>query len=165
MPKIPENFRAAYPTDLLETPEILEGQKLEDMDWRVVRVIGLMAIPAVAHRPRNLALDEVRAEHVKLSWSIPEDDGGTPITKYVVRVLDLEGGDWITMAEPKPENTNATLKGLRPGHLYQVEVCAQNKEGVGPPLRTKDPIKAENPYGKYFKSKSLDKILGDKDQK
>ena len=69
------------------------------------------------------------------------------------------------MAEPKPENTNATLKGLRPGHLYQVEVCAQNKEGVGPPLRTKDPIKAENPYGKYFKSKSLDKILGDKDQK
>ena len=134
------------------------------MDWRVVRAIGLAAIPAVSHRPRNLALDEVRAEHVKLSWSVPEDDGGTPITKYVVRVLDLEGGDWITMAEPKPENTNATLKGLRPGHLYQVEVCAQNKEGVGPPLRTKDPIKAENPYGKNFRSK-FDKILGNRGQK
>ena len=128
------------------------------MDWRVVRVIGQVAIPAVVHRPRNLALDEVRAEHVKLSWSVPEDDGGTTITKYVVRVLDLEGGDWITMAEPKPENTNATLKGLRPGHLYQVEVCAQNKEGVGPPLRTKDPIKAENPYGNSFDSNLLTKF-------
>ena len=157
-PTLFKKFIFLHPTDFLEPPDIIEGQKPEDMDWRVVRAIGLVAIPAVVHRPRNLALDEVRAEHVKLSWSVPEDDGGTPITKYVVRVLDLEGGDWITMAEPKPENTNATLKGLRPGHLYQVEVCAQNKEGVGPPLRTKDPIKAENPYGNSFDSNLLTKF-------
>ena len=31
-----------------------------------------------------------------------------------------------------------------------MEVCAINKEGEGPPARTKDPIKAENPYSKYY---------------
>jgi titin len=39
----------------------------------------------VPGKPRQLTPDEVRAEHVKLSWLPPEDDGGTPITSYLVR--------------------------------------------------------------------------------
>ena len=109
---------------------------------------GYVNVLDVPEKPRNLTLDEVRAEHVKVSWAPPEDDGGTPITGYIVRVLDLEGGDWMTVAETKPTALNAAIKGLKPGHLYQLEVCASNKEGVGPPVRTKDPIRAENPYGK-----------------
>jgi len=107
---------------------------------------GYVNVLDVPEKPRNLALDEVRAEHVKISWAVPEDDGGTPITGYIVRVLDLEGGEWMTVAETKPNALNAAIKGLKPGHLYQLEVCAINKEGIGPPVRTKDPIKAENPY-------------------
>jgi len=42
--------------------------------------------------------------------------------------------------------TSATVKGLRPGHLYQFEVYAINKEGLSAPAKTRDPIKAENPY-------------------
>lgn len=38
------------------------------------------------------------------------------------------------------------MKGLRPGHLYQFEVCAINKEGISLPCKTRDPIRAENPY-------------------
>ena len=41
---------------------------------------------------------------------------------------------------------SAKIDGLRPGHLYQFEVYAINKEGLSLPIRTKDPIKAENPY-------------------
>jgi hypothetical protein len=43
--------------------------------------------------------DEVRAEHVKLSWEAPEDDGGTPIIKYIVRLLDLDYNEWINVCE------------------------------------------------------------------
>ena len=113
---------------------------------------GFVNVLDVPEKPRNLALDEVRAEHVKISWAAPEDDGGTPITGYIVSVLDLEGGEWMQVAETKPNAMNAAIKGLKPGHLYQLEVCAVNKEGVGPPIRTKDPIKAENPYGNFFKN-------------
>ena len=47
-------------------------------------------------KPRCLVPDEVRAEHVKLSWQPPEDDGGTPITSYLVRYMDIDTGEWVT---------------------------------------------------------------------
>jgi hypothetical protein len=43
--------------------------------------------------------DEVRADYVKLSWEAPEDDGGTPIIKYIVRLLDLDYNEWINVCE------------------------------------------------------------------
>ena len=109
---------------------------------------GFVNVLDVPEKPRALSVDEIRAEHVKVSWVKPEDDGGTPITGYVIRVLDLEGGDWMVVAETKAATLNASIKGLKPGHLYQLEVCAVNKEGESNPTRTKDPILAENPYSK-----------------
>ncbi len=45
--------------------------------------------------------------------------------------------------------TSATAKGLKPGHLYQFEVTAINKEGISEPVFTGDPILAENPYREF----------------
>ena len=53
----------------------------------------------VPERPKNLKPDEVRAEHIKMSWQKPDDDGGSPITGYVLRMMDLEAGNWITIEE------------------------------------------------------------------
>jgi predicted RNA-binding protein with TRAM domain len=86
----------------------------------------------------------VRAEYCRISWEKPEDDGGTEITGYTVNLLDLSQGEWVTVAEPT--SLTAEIKNLRPGHLYRVEVFANNKEGASPPTRLKDPVKAENPY-------------------
>ncbi len=83
-------------------------------------------------------------------------------------MMDVEsgGGEFITVADVSllkkhflsllflltlffqtPSNgLSAKIDGLRPGHLYQFEVYAINKEGLSLPIRTKDPIKAENPY-------------------
>merc|ERR1712226_190801 len=94
--------------------------------------------------PRTLVPDEVRAEHVKLSWQPPLDDGGTPITSYLVRYMDIDTGEWVTSCTTT--GCNATAKGLKPGHLYQFEVSAINKEGQSQPVLTGDPILAENPY-------------------
>lgn len=119
---------------------------------------GKVNVLDVPQKPRSLHPDEIRAEHVKLSWQPPEDDGGTPITKYQVRMIDLEGGDWITVEETESNCRATTVTGLRPGHLYQFEVYAINKEGFSLPIRTRDPIKAENPYSKFFKYKPFDKL-------
>ena len=54
------------------------------------------------------------------------------------------------MAETNENTTNATVTNLRPGHLYQFEVYALNKEGESIPTRTMDPIRAENPYSEGF---------------
>ena len=97
-------------------------------------------------KPRNLMPDEIRAEHVKLSWLPPEDDGGTPITSYLIRYMDIDSGEWVTACTSTTPNATAT--GLKPGHLYQFEVSAINKEGQSEPIFTGDPILAENPYSK-----------------
>ena len=60
---------------------------------------GYVNILDVPLKPRNFSPDEIRAEHVKVSWAKPEDDGGTPITGYVVRAMDIEAGEWMTVAE------------------------------------------------------------------
>merc|ERR1719188_2593673 len=74
----------------------------------------------------------------------PEDDGGTPITSYLVRYMDIDSGEWVTACTSSTPNATAT--GLKPGHLYQFEVSAINKEGQSEPIFTGDPILAENPY-------------------
>merc|ERR1711971_747138 len=60
-------------------------------------------------------------------------------------------GDWRVRlmcggGSTEPTSLTAEIKNLRPGHLYRVEVFANNKEGASPPTRLKDPVKAENPY-------------------
>lgn len=105
---------------------------------------GYVNVLDVPLKPRNLNPDEIRAEHVKLSWDPPADDGGTPITGYLVRYMDIDSGEWATACTTT--STNATAKGLKPGHLYQFEVSAINKEGQSEPILTGDPILAENPY-------------------
>ena len=94
--------------------------------------------------------DEIRAEHVKLSWLPPEDDGGTPITSYLIRYMDIDSGEWVTACTSSTPTATAT--GLKPGHLYQFEVSAINKEGQSEPIFTGDPILAENPYSKLLHS-------------
>jgi len=105
---------------------------------------GRVNVLDVPTKPRNLMPDEVRAEHVKLSWQPPEDDGGTPITNYLVRYMDIDTGEWVSACTTS--GCSATAKGLKPGHLYQFEVSAINKEGQSEPIFTGDPILAENPY-------------------
>ena len=101
--------------------------------------------------------DEIRAEHVKLSWLPPEDDGGTPISSYLIRYMDIDSGEWVTACTSSTPNATAT--GLKPGHLYQFEVSAINKEGQSEPVFTGDPILAENPYSKLQHSEFGIKLI------
>ena len=121
---------------------------------------GFVNVLDVPSKPRMLRPDEVRAEHVKLSWGAPEDDGGTPILRYLLRMMDLDCNEWITACEVSAPATAATVKNLKPGHLYRsglrhvmtaimvvfrFEVYAINKEGESPPVQS-EPVKAEAPY-------------------
>jgi len=106
---------------------------------------GFVNVLDVPSKPRLLRPDEVRAEHVKLSWVAPEDDGGTPIIRYLLRMMDLDCNEWITACEVNAPTTAATLKNLKPGHLYRFEIYAINKEGESEPCPS-EPVKAEAPY-------------------
>ncbi|XP_025833492.1 twitchin isoform X4 [Agrilus planipennis] len=91
-----------------------------------------------------LKVSDVTAEGCKLKWEPPEDDGGEPVTGYVVERMDVETGRWVPVATTKtPE---ADVSGLTEGKDYQFRVKAVNSEGESEPLVTDVPTTAKNPY-------------------
>jgi hypothetical protein len=64
---------------------------------------------------------------VTVRWEAPDDDGGAPVTDYVVRVG--RGSNWSSWAYV---DTAATLlKGLKGKTRYTLEVRAVNEKGPG----------------------------------
>ena len=41
-----------------------------------------------------LQITDVRAKRAKVSWEKPQDDGGSPITQYIIEKMDAETGRW-----------------------------------------------------------------------
>lgn len=91
-----------------------------------------------------LKVSDVTADGCKLKWEPPEDDGGEPISGYVVERQDVETGRWVPVTTTKtPE---AEVAGLIEGKDYQFRVKAVNSEGESEPLVTDVPTTAKNPY-------------------
>jgi predicted phage tail protein len=91
-----------------------------------------------------LKISDVHAEGCKLKWDKPEDDGGEPITNYLIEKMDTETGRWVPVATTRePE---ADITGLIPGKEYKFRVKAVNPEGESEPLEADLPIVAKNPF-------------------
>uniref|UniRef100_T1HH40 Fibronectin type-III domain-containing protein n=1 Tax=Rhodnius prolixus TaxID=13249 RepID=T1HH40_RHOPR len=98
-------------------------------------------------RPSSIEAVEVRANHIKVTWNKPSDNGGSEITGYVIEKMDLETGRWIPAGETGPESPgNFKVTGLTPKKKYKIRVKAVNKEGESEPLEISDAILAKNPY-------------------
>lgn len=97
-----------------------------------------------------MKVEEVRADHVKVKWEKPEDNGGTEITGYVLEKMDMDTGRWIPAGEVGPNETSFNFTGLTPKKKYKFRVKAVNKEGESEPLEVEEAILARNPYGEYF---------------
>ncbi len=85
--------------------------------------LGLMAMPGEGA--------------VRLEWSPPESDGGTPVLRYEYRLKDgrEEFGEWTPIEDSAPEEVNATgytVGELGSGTVYVFEVRAVNLVGNGP---------------------------------
>lgn len=51
-------------------------------------------------RPKGpLKVEEVRADHVTVSWQKPSDNGGSEITGYIIEKMDIETGRWVNAGE------------------------------------------------------------------
>lgn len=80
-----------------------------------------------------------------MKWDKPEDDGGKPISGYVVEKLDTATGRWVPVGRTtEPE---MDVKGLQEGSEYKFRVKAINDEGESEPLETERATLAKNPFG------------------
>lgn len=93
-----------------------------------------------------LEVSDVHKEGCKLKWNKPKDDGGLPLTAYIVEKMDVATGRWLPAGRIDPAKTEATITGLEPNHKYQFRVKAANEEGESAPLETDHDVLAKNPY-------------------
>ena len=73
---------------------------------------------------------------MRLEWSPPESDGGTPILRYEYRLKEGLGefGEWTPIADSAPDEVNATgytVGELGSGTVYVIELRAVNLVGNG----------------------------------
>lgn len=102
---------------------------------------------AAPSRPKGpLKVSDVTKNGCKLKWDKPEDDGGKPITGYLVEKLDTSTGRWVPVGRTtEPE---MDVKGLQEGNEYKFRVKAVNDEGESESLETERATVAKNPFGK-----------------
>lgn len=97
-----------------------------------------------------LKVTDVTKNGAKVKWEKPEDDGGKPITGYVLEKLDKATGRWMPVGKTPADQLEFDVKGLSEGHEYNFRVKAVNEEGESEPLETDKSIVAKNPFSKYY---------------
>lgn len=103
-------------------------------------VPGPVGIPFLPH---NLTTDSC-----KLTWFSPEDDGGSPITNYVIEKREADRRAW-TPVTCTVTRQNATVQGLIQGKAYFFRIAAENSIGMGPFVETTDALVIRDPISKY----------------
>ncbi|KAK3703484.1 hypothetical protein RRG08_024788 [Elysia crispata] len=96
-------------------------------------------------RPEGpLDVMDIYSNRCALLWDKPKDDGGSPITHYIVEKMDSGKGEWEQVCET--DDLEVDVCDLEPGHHYQFRVSAVNSEGVSEPLATDGAILAKDPW-------------------
>lgn len=89
---------------------------------------------------------EYNRDHMTVAWEVPETDGGSPITGYVIERRDARRDSYISGATADADTLQTVVKKLVEGNQYYFRVFAQNKIGVSQPTETTEAVSAKLPF-------------------
>ena len=92
-----------------------------------------------------LEVSDVKADSCVLSWIPPKNDGGTPITNYIIEKFDPKTNDWQKVSSYCKVPFYEAI-GLEEGKPYKFRVSAENAQGQSIPLQTEKTVIPRNPY-------------------
>lgn len=93
---------------------------------------------------------ETTIESITLSWSKPRDDGGSPITGYVLEKREKGKDRWAAACQTTISDVTFRVTGLKENHQYEFRVAALNAAGQSPFSSCSDGIFALPPPCEYF---------------
>lgn len=97
----------------------------------------------------NLEAGDIKQTSAVLSWTPPENDGGSEVTHYVVEKRQIDRKTWATVKTEVPaDKVPFKVSGLMPGTEYYFRVLAVNTYGAGVPRVTATSYLASDPVSK-----------------
>ena len=102
---------------------------------------------AVPDKPGVPQLTEVKDGSISLTWTPPENDGGAPITNYILEYRSEGSASWKKATEKTLTELKFTATGLNDTEQYEFRVAAVNKAGTGPCSANSAPTKAKEVLG------------------
>lgn len=98
----------------------------------------------------NLEAADIKQTSAMLSWSLPEIDGGSEVTHYIVEKRQIDRKTWaIVKAEVDKDKIPFKVGGLMPGTEYYFRVTAVNEYGSGVPRVSPTSYLASDPVSTY----------------
>ena len=83
---------------------------------------------------------------MRVNWKEPADNGGSPITGYIVEMRDSENKIWDEVASVTPYELSSLITKLVRGTRYLFRVSAVNKYGTSEPTEISEPVEAKYPF-------------------
>ena len=85
-----------------------------------------LVVQVAPNKPKGpLRIDDVFAESCVVSWHAPEDDGGSPLTHYIVERAQGGGENWMQCGRVAAPQTECKVVGLTEGKEYRIQVDIQ----------------------------------------
>ena len=100
--------------------------------------------------PLNPTARPVDKTHLDASWEVPESDGGSPITHYIIEKKDVTKKNWTAGEKVEATELKCTLGKLVEGKDYLIRVSAENEIGRSEPAQIAEPVTAKLPFGKKY---------------
>lgn len=98
--------------------------------------------------PRWLEVINITKNTADLKWTVPEKDGGSPITNYIVEKRDVRRKGWQTV-DTTVKDTKYTVSPLTEGSLYVFRVAAENAIGQSDYCEIEDSVLAKDTFSKF----------------
>lgn len=106
-----------------------------------------------------LEASDITMVSCNLSWSPPENDGGSEITHYIVEKREVDRKTWATVNNDV-KKTNLKITNLISGTEYYFRVTAVNEYGAGVPKISPKSYLASNPISKCIDADMLGTGVG-----
>lgn len=115
----------------------------------------LFLFPAPPGKPQNPRVTDTTRTSVSLAWSVPEDEGGSKVTGYLIEMQKVDQHEWTKCNTTPTKIREYTLTHLPQGAEYRFRVLACNAGGPGEPAEVPGTVKVTEMLGKTYGSSTF----------
>ena len=114
--------------------------------------------------PQNIRVSDIFSTNCTLSWTEPEDDGGSPITQYLLEYKNLDKKEkWTSLGQVSADVKSFKAENLVEKSKYRFRLRAVNKVGPSEPAELADTVIPRDPWNFPGPPQDLEITNWDKD--